>query len=728
MKHLFKFTSEKKNTTLIKYFLSYFIILSVLFLGFFFAVRIQFKNVYFKTLNQQTESRLENVKDQFERNITEINQVHSLLVKDINLILSRFREKDWNRLQAAQKMNEYTISNSFIDTIVFIDHKSSLILSSGNYVRYDGEVYQIFANGHYIPFDLNAYPLEAPYQFIYLNDGTTELLLYVPGVSSDAYTIFYIVSDMELKSLMKSTISPEITSVCLNDGAQIISGVNAEPLQKYLTETVSEEQTTLRKDTEENLHVLPLLSGNLYLTAISSNQALLHQVNIAFRNTYLILVLVGLFGLLLILWAMRQTYWPLYKLTKKLVAEPDRTQNYVEQLDQVFASALSEKQSLQDKLDKYRLSMQRSILDSIVTHDIRNNQESFADIDKFFTMDQDSSIFVVKLLPPEPLRETSGDPIPRLFPDSDYYSVVLESTEAYSTYLILFPGNEPEKEKKMRISFESLYEKAGYRAALSNSSSTPLDIPALYENASVASAHLDRSPIVSYGEVETLHPSDSEAYPYKKLDLLTQALHVQNFAAARIQIQELFQLIQESPFPDFFIRFILIDILTVMANTMNGLNIKFKSYDALYFETLYFSRSCPYPEKAEEIRSNINQILDIFETEFGKLSIHASQLRTYIEENYSSPDLSITSLSDAFDVSVTYMSGLFKQYFNQNFSDYVWDRRLERAQKLLTETDLSIEEISLQAGYENPSSFRRKFKQSTSVTPSQYRSKNQKTE
>ena len=68
------------------------------------------------------------------------------------------------------------------------------------------------------------------------------------------------------------------------------------------------------------------------------------------------------------------------------------------------------------------------------------------------------------------------------------------------------------------------------------------------------------------------------------------------------------------------------------------------------------------------------------------------------------------------------MSYLFKKGFDVNFSEYLWNIRMEKAKELLSQTDMNIDQISVQVGYLNTSSFRRKFKQETGFTPSQYRS------
>ena len=54
--------------------------------------------------------------------------------------------------------------------------------------------------------------------------------------------------------------------------------------------------------------------------------------------------------------------------------------------------------------------------------------------------------------------------------------------------------------------------------------------------------------------------------------------------------------------------------------------------------------------------------------------------------------------------------GGIKQKTGANFQDLLQQRRFQAAVKLLEETDLSIEDISLDVGYENQSYFFRQFK------------------
>ncbi len=51
-------------------------------------------------------------------------------------------------------------------------------------------------------------------------------------------------------------------------------------------------------------------------------------------------------------------------------------------------------------------------------------------------------------------------------------------------------------------------------------------------------------------------------------------------------------------------------------------------------------------------------------------------------------------LGDQFNLSSKYLSQLFKEEFGEKFIDYVTKLRIEKAKKLLRETDRSIQEVA----------------------------------
>ena len=96
------------------------------------------------------------------------------------------------------------------------------------------------------------------------------------------------------------------------------------------------------------------------------------------------------------------------------------------------------------------------------------------------------------------------------------------------------------------------------------------------------------------------------------------------------------------------------------------------------------------------------------------------EIISYIGENYTS-DLTLANIADTFHMSYKYFSRYFKNTFQTTLSEYVMKLRLERAELLLSSTEMSITEISMQSGFNNISFFIRSFKKAYSMTPLQYR-------
>lgn len=219
----------------------------------------------------------------------------------------------------------------------------------------------------------------------------------------------------------------------------------------------------------------------------------------------------------------------------------------------------------------------------------------------------------------------------------------------------------------------------------------------------------------------------SSSYPYETLNALSVSLSENNCRDASVHIQTLFGIIDVSAglkneLPDFFIRSILFDILTTIANAINAVNIRFSTCSDLYFETLAYCKSFPYPQNMDTIQENIRELLFFFEEQLGNKITTSYQLAQIMEECYTQPDFSVAILADKFHVSIAHMSYLIKKETTEHFSDYLWTLRMKKAKELLLATRQSVDEISLSVGYINTSSFRRKFKQETGLTPSQFRS------
>jgi len=102
---------------------------------------------------------------------------------------------------------------------------------------------------------------------------------------------------------------------------------------------------------------------------------------------------------------------------------------------------------------------------------------------------------------------------------------------------------------------------------------------------------------------------------------------------------------------------------------------------------LYLCRSTTYAEERNEISESIHTLIDTYEAEYDSASIQIDQIEKMVQENYTSPDFSVSSLADHFHVSIAYMSYLFKKHYKVNFIDYLWKLRMNKAKEMLSTTD-----------------------------------------
>ena len=95
---------------------------------------------------------------------------------------------------------------------------------------------------------------------------------------------------------------------------------------------------------------------------------------------------------------------------------------------------------------------------------------------------------------------------------------------------------------------------------------------------------------------------------------------------------------------------------------------------------------------------------------------------SYIEENYSQETLSLNSVAGEVNVSANYFSAIFSQAMQVTFVEYVTGRRMDKAKKLLRQTQMHTGEIAMEVGYKDPHYFSFVFKKTQGCTPREYRS------
>ena len=103
------------------------------------------------------------------------------------------------------------------------------------------------------------------------------------------------------------------------------------------------------------------------------------------------------------------------------------------------------------------------------------------------------------------------------------------------------------------------------------------------------------------------------------------------------------------------------------------------------------------------------------------------EAKEYIRQNYNK-NITLNDISERFYINPYYFSQLFKKKTGTTYQKYLTDYRVDRARKLLEETDLRIYEVCKLVGYSDVNHFNQVFERSEGCKPSEYRQRHRSKE
>jgi two-component system response regulator YesN len=105
----------------------------------------------------------------------------------------------------------------------------------------------------------------------------------------------------------------------------------------------------------------------------------------------------------------------------------------------------------------------------------------------------------------------------------------------------------------------------------------------------------------------------------------------------------------------------------------------------------------------------------------GNTRSFVTKAQEYVADHFDDQDLSIDFICNYLGVSSAYFSTVFKKETGKTFVGYLTDYRMEKAEKMLVETDEKTYIIAQRVGYSDPNYFSYVFKKQFGVSPSKYK-------
>ena len=81
----------------------------------------------------------------------------------------------------------------------------------------------------------------------------------------------------------------------------------------------------------------------------------------------------------------------------------------------------------------------------------------------------------------------------------------------------------------------------------------------------------------------------------------------------------------------------------------------------------------------------------------------------------------ISEIAESLYLSKSYLQKIYKSYFGKSIIEEMIEFRIDNAKTLLSQTDMTVTEISRECGYSSYNYFVRQFRTSEGCSPSDYR-------
>ncbi len=153
--------------------------------------------------------------------------------------------------------------------------------------------------------------------------------------------------------------------------------------------------------------------------------------------------------------------------------------------------------------------------------------------------------------------------------------------------------------------------------------------------------------------------------------------------------------------------------LNLIESNRNGKEVYYRAADTAESKLLHeileqvMEVSCPEKERGETTYKET-----------------AYRIHEYLTEHLSER-ITIEELAKKFHINTTTLKKIFKEVYGDSVAAHIKKHRLEKAAKLLKDTELSVFAAAKEVGYDSQSRFTAAFKQEFGVLPTEFRKRQQ---
>lgn len=445
-----------------------------------------------------------------------------------------------------------------------------------------------------------------------------------------------------------------------------------------------------------------------------------------------LVVIAGFILAYLIAWVNARSIRKMAQQVQGVAAteEPDAVRNEIFRMGSLAMQAFSHNRQLVSQMEEHREIVKEQTISKLLNGSIRR-QDELDDMLAFGRIELSEPYFCVLIIGTDQLnnrqfKDTIVDMLAGELPDQPDRLYFTETLHDRGIAVILNFGRPPASSHDRirhlaRRMQTSIYERTGRRLLIGIGSPTD-QISQLNRSFIEASAALEylllngKRDLAFFGEIVEVRQLPAP-YAWQEQFRLLQSLKQGDEAVARENIAALAGRISGSWSTPSLLRYIAVDLAGSVIKAV--IDIHQEEFKEEIQRLMQFQSVASLEELLYELAGKVCAYVQE-KKEYKNLRIK-EEILAYVNHQYSSPLISLELLAEQYAVSTSYISRVFKEMAGCTFMEHITRLRMDEVKRKLVETDLSVKDIALQAGYLDIPSFIRKFKNTEGITPGNYR-------
>jgi len=705
-----------------RYLISYVLILLIplTILTYFYSSR--FMKKFYHEIYETVDLELMQLSTQLENQFVSMQNISSQLTMTGTIQKALSAKTPLALEPVITTLSQFRMANSFIDEIALVMENQDYIVTSfttcekdhyfNRFLQIPGqnaeELEELFLRGT----SLSCLPSQE-IQNPQIGTGEIPVLIFSMPIFTDYQkcegSILFLVQDVSVQNLLNQKLQSYQAQIYILDN------------NKNIITTSGPNPDAIRSDSDKYIirSYQSADSSWTYLAYLPDQQATFSQVSDIMRDFMIAIILILVVSGLTIYWLQKVNYRPVQELRDKAIqiSHGKTSNNELAEISNTLDYLSAQNASLSTHLANNLTIVKNERLFRLISGRYASREDFNMDCSEL-EMELTNEYFTIIILmlhdSLDNLDEVSQE-IKKVL-DAPYYYYYLHS---FHPNQIILLANLPSASTSVLKPLAKTQEYLQKRYHLSTTigigtvENTTDQIGCSYMNAATALDYRfvkGNGSIIQFQEVIGTDRA-SVTYPHQEFELLHTALLSRKETAIRSSIQAIIRFMEQNRLPLYLARSICFDLIHMV--------------NEHFYQQKDSVSGSPLELTGVETSQEIIQMIRNWSRQLGNLNtthkVDFREVLSYIDARCLNCDFSVYDAAEHFEMPLPSFSKFFKEHAGQNVMDYTISMRIQKAKKLLADSNLPLKDIAEQVGYYNVSSFTRRFKLSMGITPGEYR-------